>query len=116
MMISQHTYEQCSGDIDARELDTIRVVGKSEPVTVYELLERRNQASPTMATLVDQFQQGLELYKNGDFASAIKTFKQCLVIAEDDGPSKVYIDRCQAYLVNPPGDDWDGVFVLTEKG
>lgn len=116
MMISQHTYERCRDDVDVRELDTIRVVGKSEPVTVYELLDRKNQTSPTMATLVDQFGKGLDLYKNQDFDGAIKVFKQCLVIVEDDGPTQAYLARCQQFLDNPPGDDWDGVFTLTEKG
>lgn len=116
MMISEHTYAQCREDIDVRELDRIRVVGKNEPVTVYELLDKKNQTSPTMATLVDQFEKGLELYKQQDFEAALQVFKQCLVVVEDDGPTQTYIDRCHLFLENPPGEGWDGVFVLTEKG
>ena len=30
-------------------------------------------------------------------------------------PSRIYIPRCEHYLSNPPGDDWDGVWTLTSK-
>ena len=30
-------------------------------------------------------------------------------------PSRIYIPRCEHYLQNAPGDDWDGVWTLTSK-
>ncbi|MDA0977803.1 MAG: CHASE2 domain-containing protein [Proteobacteria bacterium] len=116
MMISQNTYDRCCDDIDVRELDTIRVVGKSESVTVYELLDKKNQTPFGLADLVEQFGRGLALYKNGDFRAAKTAFEKCLEIDDQDGPARTYIARCQAYLDSPPAADWDGVFILTEKG
>lgn len=116
MMIAESTFLGCESDIDARELDTIRVVGKTEPVKVYELLARKNQTTGQMAELVARFAQGLEAYKSMRFDDAIKLFEECLEIMPEDGPSQTYRARCQVYLENSPGDDWDGVFVLTEKG
>ena len=40
-MISESTYEQAKDGIEARELDLIRVVGKLEPVKIYELLGKK---------------------------------------------------------------------------
>lgn len=115
-MISESTYRSCADDFDVRELDTIRVVGKSEPVTVYELLERKNQTTAAVADLVSQYEKALARYKNGDFAQAKTEFESCLGIIQDDGPAQTYINRCQIYLDKPPASDWDGVFTLTEKG
>ena len=116
MMISESTYRSCEVDIDVRELDRITVVGKSEPVTVYQLLNRKNQTTSADADLVDQFSKGLELYKAGDFRRAKSEFSACLDIFAEDGPALAYISRCQAYTDNPPGADWDGIYRLTEKG
>ena len=116
MMISESTYRSCEEDIDVRELDRIMVVGKSEPVTVYQLLSRKNQTTGADADLVDQFSKGLEFYKAGDFRLAKSEFSSCLEIFADDGPALTYISRCQAFADNPPDVDWDGVYRLTEKG
>ena len=116
MMISESTYRACEADIDVRELDRIMVVGKSEPVTVYQLLNRKNQTASADADLVDLFSKGMQLYKAGDFRQAKSEFSACLDIFADDGPALTYIARCQAFIVNPPGVDWDGVYRLTEKG
>ena len=32
-----------------------------------------------------------------------------------DNPSMILIDRCHLMKENPPGDDWDGVYVMTSK-
>jgi adenylate cyclase len=116
MMISEFTYRSCEADIDVRELDRITVVGKSEPVTVYQLLNRKNQTTSADADLVDQFAKGLELYKAGDFGRAKSEFSACHDIFADDGPARTYISRCQVFIDNPPDADWDGVYRLTEKG
>jgi adenylate cyclase len=116
MMISETTYQGCASLIDVRELDTIRVVGKSEPVTVYELLERKGETTAAVADLVYEFEKALALYKNADFLAAKAAFDRCLDIFSDDGPSATYLQRCQRYIDNPPAPDWDGVFALTEKG
>jgi adenylate cyclase len=116
VMISMHTYNQVMDEVDVRELDTIRVVGKSEATTVYQLLEKKGRVSGSMADLVDVYSQGLDLYKQREYAAAIEKFNQAIAIHDDDGPSLTYLDRCQQYLNNPPASDWDGVFTLDEKG
>ncbi len=116
MMITEFTYAACTDAVDVRELDLLRVVGKTEPVTVYELLERKNQTPGALADLVEQFEKGLLHYKAGDFVLAKDEFEACLKIVPGDGPAQTYIKRCESYLVNPPGADWDGVFTMTEKG
>ena len=84
--------------------------------SVYELLDRKNQSTETVADLVAQFEKGLDLYKAGKFGQAKIEFEACLKIVAADGPAQAYTQRCQGYMDNPPDADWDGVFTLTEKG
>ncbi|WP_298769090.1 CHASE2 domain-containing protein [uncultured Fibrobacter sp.] len=111
-----------------RSLDTIRVIGKSQPVKTFELLERRgSENESSLLQLVDIWEKARTCYLNMQWDNAIELFKQCLDLEphhpdRDPGskttPSHVYIKRCMAYKENPPvaeGEVWDGVFTATEK-
>ena len=116
LMISEATYLQTKDFVDVRELDTIRVVGKSEAIKVYQLLERKDKTQGLVADLISQYNKAHELYKERDYVAAKAGFKLALAIAQEDGPSKTYVDRCEQYINNPPRADWDGVFTLDSKG
>ncbi|MDH5560114.1 MAG: CHASE2 domain-containing protein [Deltaproteobacteria bacterium] len=115
-MISQFTYEMAKDHIDVRELDTIRVVGKDEPITVYDLIERKNQTTGKKADLIEIYNQALGMYKQRDFKKAMETFQKALAIIATDGPSQTYVERCAEFVKEPPPADWDGVYRLTSKG
>ena len=51
-------------------------------------------------------------YRERDFAGAITEFEKTLEMRPDDGPSKLYVDRCQHFIDEPPPNDWDGVWAL----
>jgi len=65
--------------------------------------------------VLDLFAQGRKLYKMMNFPEAQKYFGEALKTDPEDGPSKVYYQRCQYYVENPPPEDWDGVFVFKTK-
>lgn len=65
--------------------------------------------------VLDLFAQGRKLYKLMNFPEAQKYFGEALKTDPNDGPSKVYYQRCQYYVENPPPEDWDGVFVFKTK-
>ena len=115
-MISQSTYDLTKDDIDTRQLDVIRVVGKKEPISVYEVLERKNQTSSEKSGVVEKYLKALKLYEERNFADASKEFEKVLAIDPDDGPSQTYVKRCGVFLETPPEKDWDGVYTFTEKG
>ena len=35
--------------------------------------------------------------------------------ARNTTPSAVYIERCNMFKENPPGENWDGVWTMTAK-
>jgi tetratricopeptide (TPR) repeat protein len=65
--------------------------------------------------VLELFAEGRKYYKLLKFKEAIKCFEQGMQLDPNDGPSKIYCDRCQHYLKNPPPEDWDGVFVMQTK-
>jgi adenylate cyclase len=114
-MISEFTYDMAKDDIEARELDSIRVVGKQEPIKIYEVLGPKGEMDDFMRLILPHFKEGLNHYKNRRWEEAIDSFEKALNLYEDDGPSLTYFDRCITFENHPPPPDWDGVFAMSTK-
>ncbi len=65
--------------------------------------------------ILELYNKGLELYRAKKFVEAKSYFEKCLQVLPEDGPSQVYVERCDYFIKNPPPQDWDGVFVMTTK-
>ena len=65
--------------------------------------------------VLELFAEGRKYYKLMKFKEAGDYFAQAIKIDPEDGPSKIYYERCSYYLKNPPPDDWDGVYVMQTK-
>ncbi len=122
--VAKETVELAGDEFIWRELDTIKVMGKSIPVTSYDLLGLKATAPGYLKELAEQFKNGIELYKTQKWDEAIETFSKTLELewqrfpglkGVKTNPSEIYLDRCKAYKEDPPGEDWDGVFTLTSK-
>jgi len=114
-MISETTYLEAKDRIRARPLDLIRVRGKKLPTSVYELMAKKGELDQTGQNLLEVFSAGIEAYRKRNFQNAISCFEKGRQIAPEDGPARLYLDRCRQYLTNPPADDWDGVFTMSSK-
>ncbi|OGG47078.1 MAG: hypothetical protein A3F84_13970 [Candidatus Handelsmanbacteria bacterium RIFCSPLOWO2_12_FULL_64_10] len=114
-MITHDTYERAQGAIEARQMDALRVVGKEEPVKVYEILGRRGQVDPARAEAAALFARGYEMYTQQYWDEAIAYFEAALKAYPNDGPSQIFVKRCQAFKLNPPPTNWDAVHTLESK-
>jgi adenylate cyclase len=115
IMISGTTYEFVKEKVLVRELDVIRVKGKTEPTTIYELISLSSDLKAIKAIdEMHEYFQGVELYRHKSFDAAMDYFKRCYDKL-GDYPSKVYMKRCEYYLQNAPAADWDGVFEFKTK-
>jgi len=114
-MVSDNTYAAVKDQFRFRELDTIRVMGKNVPITVYELLEMAGPLPDKIEEVLGLYETGLALFKNRSWAEARIAFSNALKVDPADGPSKTYLERCGTFLEAPPVADWDGVFKLTSK-
>ncbi len=116
LMISEFTYEFVKNEIEARELDIIKVVGKNEPVRIYELLAVKGYLSKEKQQGVEIFHDALLHYRSQEFKEAVKLFNRVFEFIPEDPPSKIYLSRCSGFIKNRPLPEWDGVFQLTSKG
>jgi adenylate cyclase len=110
MMISHATREQIGDAFPCRELARLTVVGRQEPVRVYEPFLAATFAREEETCR--RFQQGLEAFYKGHFSEAIRLFA---LIAEHDPPAAHYLRKCQQLAEDGAGEDWQGVWSLTSK-
>lgn len=96
-----------------RELDWVRVKGKRRPVGIYEVLDVLPADSRSLER-AERFAQGLAAYRARDFTAAATIFSD-LAERLDDGPAKLFCERCRNFRKEPPPDGWDGVEVRTSK-
>jgi adenylate cyclase len=120
VMISHFTHTMIKDDFEARQLDKITVVGKSEPVVVYELMAQKGKLSADLEKMRGLYSEGMAHFYKQEWDAAV----EALVEAEKlepyrsfakTTPSRELIAHCRKYKDNPPGPDWDGVNRLTSK-
>ncbi|HUP89653.1 MAG TPA: adenylate/guanylate cyclase domain-containing protein, partial [Longimicrobiales bacterium] len=109
IMIAEPTRDYAGDAIQVRELDMLAVYGKKEPVRVFELLALADEDLGEKKDCLEQYEKGLAAFRNRDFELALQYFKAALELDENDGPSALYVERCEEYMVDPPPADWDFV-------
>jgi adenylate cyclase len=121
-MISQTTYDMVKDQFDARQLDKVTVVGKSEPVTIYELMALKGQLDPAVTEMARMYGEGLKYFYDQQWDKAIAILRDSermepfrLIAPKNMTPSAKIMQYCEMYKSNPPGKDWDGVIRLTSK-
>jgi len=113
--VSEDTKNLAGPSIVFRQLDRIRVVGKSQPIRIFEIVEEKGSVDSVVEKTIEAFLEGIDRFERKDWQGALERFECALSIKADDGPSKTYRERCLSYIKNPPPENWDGVFNLTSK-
>jgi len=115
ILLSETTAQAIGSQFEMREIDTISVKGKTETTRVFELMSAAGQLSEELVRLRDRYEQARRTYIAQEWDLAEATFRECLQLRPNDGPSQVFLQRIQALRRNPPGTDWNGVWQLVEK-
>jgi len=116
ILISENTYKKLRGTYRIREVDSVVVKGKTEPVGIYEVLDYHDDKTfPNIMEVVNHFKSGLSLYRNGAWDRAIDAFAEALKLHQDEKLCRMYIDRCEYLRESPPEGDWDGVWIMKSK-
>jgi len=113
VLICQTTAGRLKRPVNLRELDLIRVRGMNTPVSIYEVLDHHTPESfPNLDVVVPAFVQGVAHYRKQSWARAAVCFSEALTAWPGDRPSRLYLERCEVYRVEPPRPGWDGVWTV----
>ena len=115
ILISEYTKDQIGNGFIVRPLSRVTVVGIPVPLRLYELLELREDASPEMLKMIEAWEDAFKDYESRNFEKAKKIFTAIYQKYPDDKVAKLYLDRCDKYIVDPPPESMGGVDNLTEK-
>lgn len=113
IIIGENTKKQLDTDsFLTRELDFVKVKGKLQAISIYELLDNTQE---NKEKIVNPFSRGMEAYRNMNWKLAQKIFNSIIINGRLDGPSSVYQDRCRFFAENPPSKDWDMIWEMKTK-
>ncbi len=111
ILVGENTARLVGGAFVLREVDTVRVVGRTQRTRIYELL-----GGPDTPITLEQekalrsYAAGLDAYRQRIWGEALTLFRQALTFWPQDGPAHAMAERCEAYQKTPPAEDWDGAF------
>ena len=120
------------------DLDCIQVKGKTVGLDIYALMGDESIAvDPNFIEIKNAVAEMIKTYRNQDWDGARKMIENVRAVAEEAADSEVgpklavkaasserfsldvlcelYEGRIKAYEAEPPGADWDGVFIATTK-
>jgi len=116
-LISEYMYDRAKDKIIARLVDSVIVIGKEEPVKVYEIMASKEDGLPDREQeFVDTYEEAYSLYCERKWDEAIKKFEKAIELNDGDQPSTLMIERCTQYRETPPPEGWQGEYRMTAKG
>jgi adenylate cyclase len=114
IVVGSLTQEAVTG-IVWRELDKVRVRGKTVAERIYEPLGREGQVPPQELARLARWNEALGAFRD-------RRFKQARAGFESLGDERGYVRLTSLYLgylrnlaADPPGEDWDAAFTLYDK-
>lgn len=114
-LIGESTYRAAGNGVVCREIDTVTVVGKSDPLRIYELLGLEGTVPRHILETIRFYEEGLRAYYRGKWDEALRNLYSVLKYTPCDSPSIELINRCQRYQKKPPDRDWRGVYIAKTK-
>jgi adenylate cyclase len=116
ILIGENTVQLVEKSFLLREIDLVRVVGREQPVRIYELIAKAGTALPQeQEKALSAYAAGLEAYRQQRWDEAFRLFEEALALWRGDGPSRTMAGRCHVYQTIPPPEGWDGVFEALYK-
>jgi adenylate cyclase len=119
IVIGENTYSRAP-DYAYIELDLIKVKGKNEAVRIHALLGKPEICETAdFIQLAERHAAMLTAYRAQNWDEARSLGTECRSLGEKFGGLgrlyDLYDGRIDEFLADPPGADWDGVFVATTK-
>jgi adenylate cyclase len=114
IVVGENTRNAAS-DFVFRELDRVRVKGKDEPVAIFEPIGPAGQVDSRVLEEVKLFHQALRHYRAQDWDQAELALYNLMRMSQGTQLYRIYVERVAHLRANPPGPDWDGIWVFETK-
>ena len=108
IIVNQRTRELVP-DFAFRELDRVRVKGKTEPVVIYEPIGPTAKLSESEKSDLSEYVNVLTAYRERDWDTAERGLQK-LEERSKKTIYEIYRRRIDAFRQAPPPEEWDGVF------
>ncbi len=113
LMIGENTARVAGAELVMRELDRVRVKGKTIPASVFEVLAEKGEGNHD--GLLSPWEAALSAYRAQAWDEAEAGFGRVLEVRPGDAPSMRYLERITLLREHPPRGDWDGVWTMEHK-
>ncbi len=101
LLITEQTFKNLKHPqkYSIREIDTVKVRGKDEPVTIYEVLDvLAPELKEQKLKIADSFAKALDFIRKSNGTEAIPILERCSELCPDDKVVKVHLDHCREML------------------
>ena len=115
IIVSEYTAKFIGDRFQLRKLDTVKVLGKDMPVSIFELMAPKEICDPKLPALAALFESGVDKYSQRNWSAALNCFQKALDIDPADQPCQLYLQRIERFVEAPPPDDWNGITVYDYK-
>jgi class 3 adenylate cyclase len=115
VLASDATRAELGSEFLVREIDHVRVVGRKQPVRLFELVALAASADARARRICELYERALGAYRERAFAESARILDELLATAPDDGPARVLRSRVTELQRTPPPPDWDAIFALETK-
>lgn len=109
------------GSFFARRIGSFLLPGKTEPTSIFELMESRESLAEEIQTGVD-ISKLLELsatalseFEKQNWKKAAKAYEQILSYRPGDGPARFFLKKCREYCQKPPLPGENSVLKIVSK-
>jgi adenylate cyclase len=115
IIITKNTLDMLDESYITRELDSVAVKGKKEPVRIFQVLGMVGEVEDGHIKFAKQFETALNHYYGRNFTEAAAECEKLLQMKPDDLTTQHLLERCHIYQETPPPTDWNGAWVMTKK-
>lgn len=115
IIVGERTYELTKDDFIYRPVDSVRVKGKQQAVTIYEPIADMRYATQADKILQEHSLSYWEAYRERRFQDVVNILQTAILSYPQDGLMDLYLNRAYAFLETPPSDDWEPVTTFDTK-
>ncbi len=114
LLVSESVVKKLDGKFPCRLIDRVVLKGKSAALAIGVYIPRR-ELGGTEAKAWTLHEEAMRQYYKRQFLEAQALFRKVQALLPGDRVSAGLIERCQACIKRPPGPEWTGAVIMTEK-